>query len=114
MSYGVIVPIHQSTLDGDQTAALQRFIADLNEVLARGSVPAGYCSRLIRGLAAAYSAALAAGSWMFFIALLSSALDDLVDAGYAPHASAAAEYWRLRAMVRENADLLPPEMRTPA
>lgn len=110
MTYGVLDPTRQADLDGDQTAALRRFLEDLNAVLTEAPVSPTYRERLVRGLGAAYYAALVAGSWHFFIGLLSTALEDLQDAGFAPRARAASPYWRLSAMVRENADLLPPEM----
>lgn len=110
MTYGVLAPTRQADLDNDQTAALRHFIDDLDAVLGEARVAASYAQRLVRGLGSAYYAALAAGNWHFFIGLLASALDDLQDAGYAPRARAASQFWRLRAMVRENADLLSPEM----
>ena len=108
--YGVVAPERRIELDADQASALRSFILDLDDVLAEALVAPGYSERLCRGLAAAYYAALVTRKWHFFIALLSSALDDLEDAGDRPRARAAGQYWRLRAMVRENADLLSPEM----
>lgn len=110
MTYAVLAQPRECDLDRDQTEALRRFVQDLDSVLTEAHVPVGYYRRLVRGLGSAYNAALGAGNWHFFIVLLSSALDDLEEAGYAPRSRAASQYWRLRAMVRENADLLSPEM----
>lgn len=102
--------LQREKLDQDQAAALCHFMDDLGAVLREAKLQAPYSQRLLSGLAAAYHAALGAGNWNFFIAILSCTLDDLEDGRYAPRSRAASQFWRLRAMVRENADLLPPEM----
>lgn len=108
--YGMVTPKVRAALDADQTAALRSFVLDLDDVLAEALMAPGSAERLTRGLAAAYYSALVTRKWQFFIALLSTALDDLAEAGYRPRGASARQYWRLRAMVRENADLLSPEM----
>jgi hypothetical protein len=108
--HGVVAPARWSDLDEDQSGALRSFLLDLNAILDAASVPDGYYERVMRGLAAAYYAALSTCNWHFFITLLANALQDLDDAGLTPRPRAASAYWRLRSMVRENADLLPPEM----
>lgn len=110
MTYASIIGPRDTNLDRDQTAALCHFLDDLGAVITEANLPEPYSHRLLGGLAAAYHSALGAGNWNFFIAILSSALDDLEDGGYAPRSRAASQFWRLRATVRENADLLPPEM----
>ncbi|MGZ3517131.1 MAG: hypothetical protein ACXWNK_07135 [Vulcanimicrobiaceae bacterium] len=94
-------------LDADQSAALRRFLDDLEDVLASVSISAEYFERSLNALAKAYHAALVTGKWTLFIAILADALDHLESADCAPQSSS---YRRLRAMVWENADLLPPEM----
>lgn len=105
------VPSAHIELDGDQSAALARFVDDVNSVLATVTVSAEYLNRSIAGLSAAYRAALVTGRWGLLVAVLADALDDLHHRNYKIKARSSS-YWRLRAIVEENADLLPPEMRS--
>lgn len=97
-------------LDGDQSAALRRFVEDVNGVLATADVSPEYLNRSLTGLGAAYHVALVTGRWGLLVAVLADALDDLDDRTYALK-KRSPSYWRLRSIVEENADLLPPEMR---
>lgn len=108
--YAALDTSHKIDLDRDQSAALHSFIRDLDCVLAEAGVPVRYCRSVVRALGSAYHAALGARNWAFFIGMLCSVLDELEEDGHAPRVHAASEFWRLRAVVRENADLLPPEM----
>jgi len=101
----------QVELDGDQSQALTRFVDDVKSVLATVSVSAEYLNRSIAGLSAAYRAALVTGRWGLLVAVLADALDDLDHRTYTIKARSSS-YWRLRAIVEENADLLPAEMRS--
>ena len=94
-------------LDVDQQAALQRFIADLKTVLSDADGATAHSGRMLEALAAAYRSALLTSRWELLVAVLADALDRLGPSGCE---SALAAYRRLRSVVRENADLLPPEM----
>ena len=99
-----------SGLDQDQSAALQRFVADVEAVLADARVSSEYSIRSLRTLEAAYRIALVTGKWNLLFAILADALDALERSG---RAEPSSSYDRLRSAVFENADLLPPEMSTP-
>ena len=103
-----VLTIRRHGLDGDQSAALRRFVEDLAEVLGAANVSADYFQRTICGLAAAYHSALLTGKWELAVALLTETLDSTGENGAIPHGSGA--YRRLQAMIRENVDLLPSEM----
>ncbi len=108
MAQGTLARV--GALDGDQSAALRRFLDDVNGVLAAANVPPEYLNRSVTGLGAAYHIALVTGRWSLLVAVLADALDDLDDRTYEVK-KRSSSYWRLRSIVEENADLLPPEMR---
>jgi hypothetical protein len=103
-----VFSIRRHGLDADQSAALRQFVEDLAEVLAVANVSAEYFERTICGLAAAYHSALLTGKWEIVVAILTETLDQADDAR--PDADTSPAYLRLRAMIRENVDLLPSEM----
>jgi hypothetical protein len=97
-------------LDAEQSASLRRFIDDLGIVLAGADVPAEQFERSVCGLAAAYHAALVTRKWDILVAVLTDAIGEIDGSRYAADENAAGSYRRLRAIVCENADLLPAEM----
>ena len=96
-----------SGLDQDQSAALQRFVADVEAVLADARVSSEYSMRSLRALEAAYRIALLTRKWHLLFAILADALDSLEQSG---RIMPSSSYDRLRSAVFENADLLPVEM----
>jgi len=105
-----ILETRRHGLDSEQSASLRRFIEDLGAVLAAADVPAEQFERSICGIAAAYHAALVTRKWDILVAVLTDALGDIESSHYAADEDAAKSYRRLRAIVCENADLLPAEM----
>lgn len=103
-----VLALRRHGLDGDQSAALRRFVEDLAEVLAVANVSAEYFERTLCGLAAAYHAALLTRKWEVVVALLTDTLDAASDS--APDVRCSSAYDSLRSMIRENVDLLPSEM----
>ncbi len=95
-------------LDSDQRAALGRFVDDLADVLRGSGVGSERFDRTLGSLSAAYHAALMTGKWHVVVAILTETLDDLVE--HQPVIRVSAAFRRLRAIVRENLDLLPSEM----
>ena len=101
------ITILRSGLDADQSAALKRFVDDLAEVLAAANISGDYFERALCALAGAYHAALVTGKWQVVVALLTETMDGISEE-VLPSSRA---YQRLRAIVAENVDLLPDEMR---
>ena len=95
-------------LDTDQRAALRYFMEDVADVLQRADVNSEYFERTIGGLSGAYHAALVTRHWHVVVAVLSDTLDSVRHRLHAPEAWPS--YRRLLSIVRENVDLLPPEM----
>jgi hypothetical protein len=103
-------------LDSETLAALQRFEEDAQTFCAASTIPgAGSPRRVSARATAAYREALVASPglpgdrrWELFIRTVAALLATPVIATSRPGAAAAAA--RLRRIVEENADLLPPDV----
>jgi hypothetical protein len=106
----MLLKLH-NRLDAEQASALRHFTGDLESVLVEARVSPAYFRRSMDGLTAAYRAALLTRKWSVLVAVLADTLDDLGERGGAPAKALSLPYRRLLAIVQENQDLLPEEMR---